>query len=238
MTFALLTCNKTISTYRACGEISIMDPLLISIDNALRTLFAKPVTSRSYRFCDRKFASSSESETTENLSKSDVKLSGALMRVNHVGEVCAQALYASQCLATSSPKLQANFQRASKEEFDHLAWTQERIAALNDHTSYLNPLWYAGAFTMGYLIGKLGGDKMSLGFVVETERQVSEHLNSHLKRLPPQDTTSRAIVRQMIIDEEAHAKQALASGAEELPAPIKSLMRLTGKVMTVTAHRI
>lgn len=167
----------------------------------------------------------------------DKALAGALMRVNHVGEVCAQALYASQALSTRNPALRQHFIAASKEEGDHLAWTRERLDELGTQPSLLNPLWYAGAFGLGLLAGRLG-DKISLGFVMETERQVEAHLASHLDRLPEGDHASRAIVAQMKDDEARHAQDAQGAGAFELPQPVKALMRASAKVMTATAHYI
>lgn len=160
---------------------------------------------------------------------------GALMRVNHVGEVCAQALYTAQALATRNPGLRAQLERAAREETDHLAWTRSRLDELGARPSLLNPLWYAGAFGLGLLAGRLG-DPVSLGFVLETERQVEAHLQGHLEQLPAGDHASRAIVAQMKDDEAAHAQQALTAGAAELPAPVKAAMRAAAKVMTTTAH--
>jgi len=162
---------------------------------------------------------------------------GALMRVNHVGEVCAQALYTAQALATRNEGLRVHFRRASDEEADHLAWTRERLDELGSRPSLLNPLWYAGAFGMGLLAGRLG-DKVSLGFVVETERQVEAHLQSHLQRLPAGDHASRAIVAQMKDDEARHARDAQNAGALPMPTPIRALMRGAARVMTTVAHRI
>ena len=159
------------------------------------------------------------------------------MRVNHVGEVCAQALYEAQGRFSQSADIRAQFDNAAREEMDHLAWTAQRLRELNSHTSVLNPLWYAGAFGIGLLAGRLG-DRVSLGFVIETERQVESHLQGHLERLPPQDHASRAIVAQMKEDEAAHAASALAAGGVELPAPVKALMHAAAKVMTTTAHYI
>jgi 3-demethoxyubiquinol 3-hydroxylase len=161
----------------------------------------------------------------------------ALMRVNHVGEVCAQALYQAQKLATRSPTLKASFEQAAREEEDHLAWTARRLEALDSRPSLLNPLWYAGAMAIGLAAGRLG-DKVSLGFMAETERQVEHHLDSHLDALPPADLASRAIVEQMRTDEIAHAKSATDLGGIELPLPVRSLMRLASKVMTRTAYYI
>jgi ubiquinone biosynthesis monooxygenase Coq7 len=171
------------------------------------------------------------------LAAADRRHSASLMRVNHVGEVCAQALYTAQALATRDPALRRHFEQAAAEETDHLAWTAERLAELEARPSLLNPLWYAGAFGLGLIAGRLG-DRISLGFVVETERQVEAHLESHLDRLPAQDHASRAIVVQMKEDEAAHAAQALQAGGIELPAPAKALMRAAAKVMTTTAHYV
>ena len=172
------------------------------------------------------------------LTDAEKRLSGALMRVNHVGEVCAQALYTSQALASQDPVLRRQLEAAGREETDHLAWTAERLTALGDRPSYLNPLWYAGAFAIGFAAGKLGGDRVSLGFVVETERQVEAHLVSHMDALPANDQASRAIVQQMKSDEAAHARLAEKAGAVDLPLPVRGLMKLAAKVMTTVAHRI
>ncbi|WP_322016054.1 2-polyprenyl-3-methyl-6-methoxy-1,4-benzoquinone monooxygenase [Paraburkholderia sp. J12] len=160
-----------------------------------------------------------------------------LMRVNHVGEVCAQALYQAQKLATRSPTLKVAFAQAALEEEDHLAWTARRLAALDSRPSLLNPLWYAGAMAIGLAAGRFG-DKVSLGFMAETERQVEHHLDSHLESLPPADLESRAVVEQMRVDEIAHAKSATDAGGIELPLPVRSLMRVASKVMTRTAYYI
>ena len=205
-----------------------MNALITATDNALRTLFAKP---RASRPCP------TVASDTTNLSITDKELAGALMRVNHVGEVCAQALYAAQALSTRDPALRQKFIHASQEEGDHLAWTHQRLSELGARPSLLNPLWYAGAFGLGLLAGRLG-DKVSLGFVVETERQVESHLAEHMERLPPGDHESRAIVAQMKSDEARHALEATASGAVNLPAPVKALMGAAAKVMTTVAHRI
>jgi ubiquinone biosynthesis monooxygenase Coq7 len=162
---------------------------------------------------------------------------GALMRVNHVGEVCAQALYQAQALTARDPSLREHFAAAARDETDHLAWTQQRLAELGDRPSLLNPLWYAGAFCIGLVAGRFG-DKTSLAFVVETERQVEQHLAGHLERLPAADTRSRAIVEAMKADEARHAGQAGDAGAGTLPAPVPGLMRAAAKVMTTVAHRI
>jgi ubiquinone biosynthesis monooxygenase Coq7 len=165
------------------------------------------------------------------------KLSGALMRVNHVGEVCAQALYEGHALATKDPSLRQFFRASAQEEADHLAWTRERLEQLGERPSFLNPLWYTGALGLGYLAGWLG-DRTSLGFMQETERQVEAHLAAHLQRLPERDHVSRAIVQAMEFDEAAHAKQAALRGARELPTVVKQLMRGAARLMTGTAHII
>jgi ubiquinone biosynthesis monooxygenase Coq7 len=159
------------------------------------------------------------------------------MRVNHVGEVCAQALYTAQALTSPTPKLKAFFEQARIEETDHLAWTRQRLAELGARPSLLNPLWYAGAFALGLAAGRLG-EAISLGFVMETERQVEAHLQSHLDRLPAEDFISRAIVTRMAQDEASHGAEAAHLGGVELPAPIKGLMSLAAKVMTTVAHYV
>ena len=206
-----------------------MDTLLTTADRALRTLFAQHHASR---------ANPASGLADASLSDSDKREAAALMRVNHVGEVCAQALYTAQALATKDEALRLHLQAACEEETDHLAWTEERLKQLGGRTSLLNPLWYAGAFGIGFVAAKLGGDAMSLGFVVETEHQVEAHLQSHMQRLPENDHASRAIVAQMKADEMRHAQEAQAAGAVALPALIQGLMRVAAKVMTTVAHRI
>lgn len=203
--------------------------LILAADSALRTLWAEPRASRPAPMAD---------SPGQELNDAERREAAALMRVNHVGEVCAQALYTGQALACNDAGLRAQLAEASREETDHLAWTQQRLNELKDRPSLLNPLWYAGAFAIGYAAGKLGGDKVSLGFVVETERQVEAHLQSHMNRLPADDSASRAIVAQMKADEVAHAQMAQKAGAVELPAPVKALMQAAAKVMTTVAHRI
>ena len=171
------------------------------------------------------------------MNATEARLSGALMRVNHVGEVCAQALYSAQFLATQNPHLRKSLRQAAREETDHLAWTQDRLRELNARPSILNPLWYAGAFSIGWVAGRIG-DKVSLGFVAETEAQVEQHLASHLDRLPAGDLASRAIVQQMKEDEARHGAHARAEGGITLPAPVRWAMRAAAKVMTTTAHRL
>lgn len=211
-----------------------LDPVLVAADAALRTLF---VPARASRACP-----TLPEQAGSELMDAERRESGALMRVNHVGEVCAQALYTAQALAArSGPQpneaLARQLEAAGREETDHLGWTRERLDELGSRPSLLNPLWYAGAFGIGLLAGKLGPGT-SLGFVVETERQVEAHLASHMDRLPVNDHASRAIVAQMKDDEARHAREAQHAGATELPLPVKGLMRLAAKVMTTVAHRI
>ena len=205
-----------------------MDQLLTTADAALRTLFATPKASE---------PSPARNSDEPRLTDEERRLSGALMRVNHVGEVCAQALYLSQAAVTRDPALRQNLLEAAREEIDHLAWTRDRLDALGSRPSLLNPLWFAGAFAIGLGAAKIS-DRVSLGFVVETERQVSEHLQGHLGRLPENDIPSRQVVAQMKQDEERHATQALAAGARELPMPARLLMKAAARVMTTTAHFI
>ncbi len=207
----------------------MINALILAADSALRTLWAEPRASR---------PNPSASVTELQLNDTERRQAGALMRINHVGEVCAQALYTGQGLACRDPSLRARLAEASREETDHLAWTQQRLRDLHDRPSLLNPIWYAGAFAIGFAAGKLGGDQVSLGFVVETERQVEAHLQSHMDLLPAADTASRAIVSQMKADEIAHAHMAMQAGAVELPTPVKAMMKMAAKVMTTVAHRV
>lgn len=209
-------------------KASRLDRILACADNALRTLSGAHVASRRCPGAE---------EPQAGLPSAERQLSAALMRVNHVGEICAQALYNAQTLSTTDGHLQRQFEAAAKEESDHLAWTRRRLDELGDRPSLLNPLWYAGAFGIGLLAGSLGPG-VSLGFVAETEHQVERHLQSHLDRLPADDHASRAIVRQMMEDEARHASDALQAGGAELPAPVKLAMRLAAKMMTTTAHHV
>jgi len=208
--------------------MNTIDRLLARVDNALRTLSGAVHAAR---------PNPAGPMLAEDLSPEDRQLAGALMRVNHVGEVCAQALYQAQALTARTDDLRRQMDRASREEGDHLAWTQERLTELGERPSLLNPLWYAGAFGIGLLAGRLG-DGVSLGFVAETERQVEQHLAGHLDRLPAADQRSRAIVAAMKDDEARHADEAQGSGGQALPAPMTWLMRGAARVMTTTAHRI
>lgn len=210
--------------------MNTLDRWLASADNALRTVGGAAHASRP---CPQ----AAGPAPAGPLPEAERRLSGALMRVNHVGEVCAQALYQAQALTARTPELRQQMHRAAREELDHLAWTEQRLQELGDRPSLLNPLWYAGSFAIGLLAGRLG-DATSLGFVVETERQVEQHLAGHLDRLPASDTRSRAIVEQMRDDERQHADEALLAGGITLPAPVRWAMRGAAKLMTTTAHRV
>jgi ubiquinone biosynthesis monooxygenase Coq7 len=203
-----------------------LDAWIESVDRALRTLTGGAHAARPAPQGD-----------VGAMSADERRVSGALLRVDHVGEVCAQAMYQAQSFTARSPQLRAQMRQAASEEIDHLAWTERRLQELGARASWLNPLWYAGAFGIGLLAGA-AGDRWSLGFVVETERQVEEHLASHLDRLPASDTRSRAIVEQMKIDEAAHADAAQRHGAAAMPAPLRFAMRLAARVMTRTAHHL
>lgn len=206
----------------------MVDRLIVNFDRALRTLAGtvqagRPMPGAEY--------------PPVELAPDERRQAAALMRVNHTGEVCAQALYAAQALVARDPAIRARFAAAARDEEDHLAWTQTRLAELDDRTSLLNPLWYAGAFTIGAVAG-LAGDRVNLGFVVETERQVEAHLTTHLDRLPEQDARSRAIVGTMRDDEARHGAMAQEAGAVPLPQPVRGLMQLAAGVMKAVAARI
>ncbi|MCB1948264.1 2-polyprenyl-3-methyl-6-methoxy-1,4-benzoquinone monooxygenase [Nitrosomonas sp.] len=203
-----------------------IDKLIIGFDSALRTLLTPAHTARPVPGSDI---------PEPDLTVSEKDLSAALMRVNHVGEVCAQALYQGQGLTARNQAVQQTLMKAAREETEHLAWTERRIDELGGRKSLLNPLWYGGSFAIGMLAGVMG-DKWNLGFLAETEKQVGEHLSGHLQRLPQHDVKSRAIVAQMQIDEASHATMALSNGGAELPLPVKFAMKLSSKVMTQTAY--
>jgi 3-demethoxyubiquinol 3-hydroxylase len=206
---------------------SLIDQFLIHCDQAVRTLSGNTAAST------RVNPAADQIESGEY----DKKHSAGLMRVNHAGEVCAQALYQGQAITARSDKICAQMQHAASEEVDHLAWCQQRLTELNSHTSYLNPVWYAGSLAIGIAAG-LAGDKWSLGFLAETELQVADHLETHLQQLPTEDLPSRTIVQKMRIDEQQHANLACEAGAAELPLPIKSVMRMMSKIMTTVAYRV
>jgi ubiquinone biosynthesis monooxygenase Coq7 len=202
------------------------DRLIGSVDQALRTLFGGNSAARPY-------PAEGIAETVEQ--PADRRHAAALMRVNHSGEVAAQALYQGQAAVAGSSSTQSALMEAAREESDHLAWCATRIQELGGRTSLLNPLWYAGSFAIGALAG-LAGDRTSLGFVAETERQVVEHLESHLHRLPQTDARTRAIVQQMSADEERHGHNARSAGGAELPVIARALMKATARIMTRTAY--
>ena len=209
-----------------------MDQLILSFDRAVRTLSGAAVARRQSP-SKRTLAPT----TAVVMSAAEQAQSIALMRVNHAGEVAAQALYQGQALVSRSPALREKLGHAADEELDHLAWTRERVHELGGRTSILGPLWYAGAFVMGAAAGALG-DRTSLGFLQATEEQVEAHLAKHLERLPVSDTSSRAIVEQMKQDEAGHAQTARTLGARELPLPVQGLMRGISRVMTTLASKI
>ena len=204
----------------------MLDPLIIGFDKALRTLFAPATSTRGVPGREIREA---------ELSAQDKAHAAALMRVNHVGEVCAQALYQGQALTCRNAEIRQALEKAAGEESEHLAWTEQRIKELGSRKSLLNPLWYLGALSLGALAGKVG-DAWSLGFLAETERQVEAHLDRHLAELPKQDAKSLAIVQQMKIDEVTHAEAAVGLGAQAMPAGVKTVMRLAASVMTRTAY--
>ncbi|MDJ0750138.1 MAG: 2-polyprenyl-3-methyl-6-methoxy-1,4-benzoquinone monooxygenase [Woeseiaceae bacterium] len=208
-------------------QLTPIDRLLASANNALRTVAAP--AGRSAR------TSPAQHVEDADLSDAQKRHAAGLMRVNHAGEVAAQALYQGHAAVARDKDIEEQMQHAADEEFDHLAWCEERINELGEDVSRLSPVWYAGAFAIGAASGILG-DKWSLGFIAETERQVCEHLDSHLAGLPPEDTRSRAIVEQMRDEELEHGQNAIEAGAAELPQPVRRLMQMTAKVMTKTAY--
>ncbi len=209
--------------------MSPIDRFILEFDTALRSVVgganaARPIPG-------------SEVGGSSGLDTAERKHAAGLMRVNHVGEVCAQALYQSQKLVARNPEIQEMLNHSGQEEMDHLAWCETRLQELGSHTSYLNPVWYAGSFAIGLAAG-LAGDKWSLGFVAETEKQVENHLESHLEKLPKEDHRSRAIVDQMRVDEIAHGHAAKKAGGVNLPDSIQKIMQVMSKVMTTTAYKI
>jgi len=208
---------------------TFLDQCIANADQALRTVFGEPVGSGR--------ANPAQPETDSKLSATDKADSICLMRVNHAGEVCAQALYQGQALTAHRNDTRSQMKQAAEEENDHLAWCRQRIDELGGHTSLLNPLWYTGSLAMGAATGLLG-DKWSLGFLAETESQVVKHLEGHLQRLPEGDNKSHAILEQMKTDEAKHRATAIRAGGSELPEPARKMMALMSKVMTKTAYRI
>lgn len=209
---------------------SLADRLLGAADNTLRTLLAPPQAARTNP--------AHGLHQTAELTDAEQRLSGALMRVDHARGICTQALYTGQALTARSDKLRRQLNEAARGDTDHLAWTQERLHELEAHSSRLNPLWYAGALGVGVLAGRLGGDQLSLGLVVETKRQMEAHLASHLEHLPQTDRASRAIVTEMRKDEARRADHAMDAGAKRLPLPLRGLLRLAAGAVTCTARCI
>ena len=209
--------------------MTLIDRFIIEFDTALRSVVGGAHAHRP--------TPGSDTQSTALLDVKEREHAAGLMRVNHVGEVCAQALYQSQKLVARNPEIRQMLDHSGQEEMDHLAWCETRLQELGSHTSYLNPIWYAGSFAIGLAAG-LAGDKWSLGFVAETEIQVENHLESHLKKLPVEDERSRAIVNQMRIDEIEHGQAAISAGGAALPEPIQKLMQAMSKVMTSTAYKI
>jgi ubiquinone biosynthesis monooxygenase Coq7 len=205
-----------------------IDRMIIGFDRALRTLYGHPVSLRPVP---------GQNLPSVELTTAQKRHAAALMRVNHSGEVCAQALYQGQALTARGAATREAIERAAAEETEHLAWTAQRIDELGGRLSFLNPILYAGSFAIGAFSGFLG-DKWNMGFLAETERQVEGHLEGHLDRLPPQDDKSRAIVAQMKEDEARHANMALANDAAELPVPVKQAMRISSRLMTVSTYRL
>ncbi len=204
-----------------------VDQLLLNIDRGLRTVFGKPETTER--------ANPANSVDEAELSEAEKQLAARLMRINHAGEVSAQALYQGQALTAKLPEVREKMERAAQEENDHLEWCERRLTELGSHTSLLNPLWYGGSLAIGAMAGKIG-DQWSLGFVAETERQVVSHLEEHLAQIPEKDLKSRKILEQMKVDEAHHGNMALDAGGAELPLPIKGFMKITSKVMTKSAY--
>lgn len=205
-----------------------LDRFIVEFDKGLRTLFSEAHSVRPYPDADVAEAPMSDEEKSR---------AAALMRVNHSGEICAQALYQGQAMTARDPLVQQKLQHAAQEETEHLAWTAHRVHELGGHLSVLNPFWYTASLSIGAFAGLLG-DKWNLGFLSETEQQVGAHLQSHLSRLPVQDEKSRAIVAQMYTDEIGHADMAVKLGGAQLPKPVQMLMKLNGKVMTGAAYKI
>ncbi|NMF98142.1 2-polyprenyl-3-methyl-6-methoxy-1,4-benzoquinone monooxygenase [Aromatoleum toluolicum] len=205
-----------------------MDQLIVEFDKALRTLFAPARTVRPVPGGDM---------PDTLLSDAQREHVAGLMRVNHCGEICAQALYQGQAIMSRDASVRRELEQASNEETEHLAWTEQRIAELGGRKSLLNPLWYGGSLALGMLAGRLG-DRWNLGFLAETERQVEAHLGGHLDQLPAEDQKSRETIRQMKIDEARHADTAIGLGAQELPGPVKAAMKIMARVMTTTSYRV
>ena len=210
-------------------QLTAIDQFITQADRVLRTL------SSGQQHTERPSPALSVNEG--NLTAEQARHAAGLMRVNHSGEVCAQALYQGQALTAKLPQIRSEMEKAAAEEVDHLVWCQERLDALNSHASYLNPLWYGMSFAIGASAGLIS-DKVSLGFVAATENQVCKHLQHHLDELPEQDQKSRAVVEQMLRDEARHADMAISAGGYRFPAPVKGLMSVVAKVMTTTSYKL
>ena len=210
-------------------HLSLFDKLIVNTDQALRTLVPTAATARR--------DNPAKQRAHKEHSDSERKHIAGLMRINHTGEVCAQALYQGQALTAKLPTVRVEMEQAAQEEIDHLVWCEQRLSELNSHTSLLNPAFYALSFTVGAAAG-LAGDKWSLGFVAATEDQVCKHLEDHLEQLPEDEHKSRAILQQMLIDEKEHANKALAAGGKQFSVPMKSLMSALSKIMTTTTYRV
>lgn len=209
--------------------LSRLDQLILGFDRVLRTLTDTPGEERR--------PSPARTEALTELDEAERRHAAGLMRVNHSGEVCAQALYQGQALTAKLPRVRAEMEHAAEEEVDHLVWCRQRLDELGSHTSYLNPLWYGLSFTLGAGAGLIS-DRVSLGFVAATEERVCNHLQTHLEELPEADLRSRAVVQQMLTDEAKHARTALSAGGMNFPAPVKQAMSLVAKAMTATSYRI
>ncbi|GMG85715.1 2-polyprenyl-3-methyl-6-methoxy-1,4-benzoquinone monooxygenase [Biformimicrobium ophioploci] len=210
-------------------NLSGIDRLILGADRALRTLSTRATSSTR--------PSPANAEPHAELDNAERRHAAGLMRVNHSGEVCAQALYQGQALTAKLPEVREEMEHAAEEEVDHLAWCEQRLRDLDSRPSLLNPLWYGLSFGIGAVAGKVS-DRMSLGFVAATEEQVCKHLESHLQSLPEQDQKSRAVVEQMLVDEARHAHTALEAGGHRFPAPVKGVMTLVSKAMTKSSYKI
>jgi ubiquinone biosynthesis monooxygenase Coq7 len=211
-------------------KLSFIDSLILQADTVLRTLHGNGVH-------QAERASPAQGHEEAELEESERRHAAALMRVNHTGEVCAQALYQGQALTARLGEVRREMEQAAAEEVDHLVWCEERLQELDSHTSYLNPAWYLMSFTLGAVAGAVG-DKVSLGFVAATEERVCNHLREHLKQLPEDDNRSRLILQQMLEDEERHGRNALAAGGTEFPEPVKNAMTAMSRLMTETSYRV
>jgi ubiquinone biosynthesis monooxygenase Coq7 len=210
-------------------DYSTADDLLMNLDQALRTLFGRPRVTERQNPAEQLPEAELDDAQRDHIAR--------LMRINHTGEVCAQALYQGQALTARDPVVRQSMERSAAEENDHLEWCERRVKELGGRLSLLNPLWYAGSFAIGAAAG-IAGDKWSLGFVAETERQVEGHLDGHLEQVPEEDERTRAVLEQMKADEIEHGQKALDHGGVQLPSPIRTLMRATAKLMTLSVYRI